>query len=387
MPQVLFSWIHLSDIHFGHGDTEHRWDQKLVLDQLKQDFPKIRNAGAPAAEAILVTGDIAFSGAGRSPNEYVDAKQWIEGVAAAANLQAKHVFIVPGNHDINRAQDRGRAVRSLLGDLRSREDSTEASLDNALKNSDEKTLLVQRMHAYLEFAANFAPWCQRDPLPPSDKRLFWRETISARNGLRIRLVGLNTALISADETDEGKLQLGTEQLHFALEEVPTSNELVLVLTHHPLRPWLSDGRKAESWIQSRAHVHIFGHVHEADLQSVRHGSGKSFVRMVAGAAHAEKEGRYVAARHGYNIAAVEQQDNGSLLLRIWPRRWSDKNKEFRADMDLLDDGQTSLGMNLRRQWTRMPWEWYCINASRGTCRTGQTRRPEQHCRRRRCTET
>jgi hypothetical protein len=292
MPQVLFSWIHLSDIHFGHGDTEHRWDQKLVLDQLKQDLQKARSAGAPAPEAVFITGDVAFSGAGRSPTEYTDAKQWLDGFAAAANLTAKQIFIVPGNHDVNRGNDRVRSIKGLLGDLRSGADSTEASIDNALKNDDDKAALVKRMQAFLEFVADFAPWCNRDPLPPIDKRLFWRETIPARRGLRVRLVGLNSALVSSDDNEEGKLQLGTEQLHLALGETPGPGELIIVLTHHPLRPWLSDGRKAESWIQSRAHVHIFGHVHDADLESIRRGSGKSFVRMVAGAAHAERVGEH-----------------------------------------------------------------------------------------------
>lgn len=340
--KVLFSWIHLSDFHIGPGDTSYGYDQKLVLDQLRQDLPKARNAGAPAAEAILVTGDIALSGAGQTAGEYTEAKQWIEALAASVNLKAKHVFLVPGNHDINRVHDRLRAVRSLLGDLRSGDDSTEASLDNALKNEDDKALLVKRMQGFLEFAANFAPWCHHDPLPPADERLFWRHTISAGGGLRVRLVGLNTALVCADNSDEGKLQLGMEQLHFALKEAPEKGELVVVLTHHPLRPWLSDGKSAEQWLQNRAHVHLFGHVHEADLDSVRQGAGKSLIRMIAGAAHADKDSRDAPARYGYNIAAIEQDANGALELRIWPRRWSDKTKEFRADMDLLEDGRTSI---------------------------------------------
>lgn len=344
--KVLFSWIHLSDIQMGHGDTSYGYDQKLILDQLRQDLPKARNAGAPAAEAIFITGDIAFSGAGQTAAEYTEAKQWLETLAASVNLKAKHVFLVPGNHDIHRVHDRVRAVRSLLGDLRSGDDSTEASLDNALKNDDDKTLLVKRLQGFLEFAANFAPWCHNDSLPPADERLFWRHTISAGGGLRVRLVGLNTALVSADNTDEGKLQLGMEQLHFALKEAPEPGELVVVLTHHPLRPWLSDGKRVEQWLQNRAHVHLFGHAHEADLDSLRHGAGKPFIRMIAGVVHSDKDSRDAPGRHGYNIAAIEQDENGALELRIWPRRWSDKNKEFRADMDLLDDGRTSITHSL-----------------------------------------
>jgi hypothetical protein len=34
---VIFAWIHLSDIHFGHGDAAHGWDQQLVLAVLRRD--------------------------------------------------------------------------------------------------------------------------------------------------------------------------------------------------------------------------------------------------------------------------------------------------------------------------------------------------------------
>ena len=69
MDETLFGWIHLSDIHFGHGDASHGWDQDLVMAALRRDI-----AGKPApvrVDAIFVTGDIAFAsrfsiGGGRS---------------------------------------------------------------------------------------------------------------------------------------------------------------------------------------------------------------------------------------------------------------------------------------------------------------------------------
>lgn len=342
MSQALFSWIQVSDLHFGHGDAEYGWDQKLVLEQLKQDLPKLRDIGAPHPDAIFVTGDIAFSGAGRSADEYVLAKEWFDSVAKATNLEPKDIYLVPGNHDVNRAKDSGRVFRSLLADLRAQQDTREGRIDTALSNEGDKKLLAERMQSYLEFATKFGPFCDEQTLPPAHERLYWRKIIEARQGLRVRVVGLNTALVSADEKDEGKLQLGLAQVHAAVGETVGKDELVVILTHHPLRPWLFDGKKAEQALQSKAHVHIFGHVHEADLQSVRHGSSKTFIRMIAGAAHAEREAQGVPARHGYNVAAVMRREDGSLELRIWPRRWAEKKYEFRADMDLLEDGETSI---------------------------------------------
>src|SRR4030095_12006541 len=73
--EVLFTWLHLSDIHFGHGPVSHRWDQKLVLKALSDDLTRLSDRGIPKPDAILITGDIAFSGA---KLEYGEAAIWIE---------------------------------------------------------------------------------------------------------------------------------------------------------------------------------------------------------------------------------------------------------------------------------------------------------------------
>src|SRR5271165_2007872 len=98
MTRTLFSWIHLSDIHFGHGAPSDKYDQKLVLARLRRDLTNVRreNGGPPSApDAIFVTGDIAFSGGGKSPDEYADAEKWLREVAADVGLSAKDVFVVP----------------------------------------------------------------------------------------------------------------------------------------------------------------------------------------------------------------------------------------------------------------------------------------------------
>ena len=39
------------------------------------------------------------------------------------------------------------------------------------------------------------------------------------------------------------------------------------------------------------------------------------------------------ASHGYSFSAVVAGEDGTLQLRVWPRRWSDKNARFVADTD------------------------------------------------------
>ena len=54
----LFSWVHISDLHFGHGNAGTYADQRLVLDALRQDAAKTAGQrGIPVPDALLVTGD------------------------------------------------------------------------------------------------------------------------------------------------------------------------------------------------------------------------------------------------------------------------------------------------------------------------------------------
>ena len=75
----VFSWLHLSDLHFGHGDNSYGWDQKKVLDCLADDVEKALKEWPelPRPDAIMVTGDIAFSGNTRSAHEYSDASVFL----------------------------------------------------------------------------------------------------------------------------------------------------------------------------------------------------------------------------------------------------------------------------------------------------------------------
>src|SRR5947207_1131837 len=118
-PETLFRWIHVSDIHMGHGDAAHRWNQQLVLDTLREDIAEQVRAGRRPIDALFVTGDVAFSGNGRSPTEYARAKEWLLDVGKAAGLSAAQIFVVPGNHDVNRAADKDNNTARLVASLRS----------------------------------------------------------------------------------------------------------------------------------------------------------------------------------------------------------------------------------------------------------------------------
>jgi hypothetical protein len=191
------------------------------------------------------------------------------------------------------------------------------------------------MARYLDFAGAFAPVGEG-----ADARLHWVHRLVARSGLAVRLVGLNTTLLAAGDDDQGKMRVGMKQIGQAFTDLQ-ENELVLALGHHPLGGgWLSDQAEIEPWLKRHAHALLTGHVHVADAEELRGGSGATFLRVVAGSAHGDKMPPGIPAGHGYNLGAIVRGEDGKVRAQISPRKWSEKNASFRPDVDNVPEGQT-----------------------------------------------
>ena len=331
MASTLFSWLHLSDLHANHGSAEHWQNQQRILSALVQDIPKAIERGAPRPEVVLVTGDIAFSGnavkrAGEAESrEYARAREWLTEVAAAIQVGPGSIFMVPGNHDVARSTK--GVPRGIVQGLR-RGDPT---VDEALSEADHLEILRGRLAGYLRFCDELNPVCA---VPGS-----WAHGVSVERGrLLVRLVGLNTALLCNDDADQGQLRLGEAQLSHLLEPARKQNEVIVALSHHPLQGgWLADEEKAASWVRNHAQVHLSGHVHQARSRESRHGAGPRHVAVVAGAVHEDAKPREVPAAHGYNIAALLCAPDGSVTLRVWPRRWIPSRAHFASDSEGTDE--------------------------------------------------
>ena len=330
----VFSWLHLSDVHFGHGDQAHRWSQDYVTDALLADLNSALRASStgsdqnalPSPDVVLVTGDIAFKGA---PDEYDRARYWISRVVEAAHLTARDVYMVPGNHDIMRTQVSDRQAYRLIRDIREGVEN----LDEALRDDSDRMILTRRLQNYLRFASEFAPACL-DVVSEAEQWLYWSHTIQpgASMNVRIHLVGLNSAVLCNDPKDRGKLQLGAKQLA-PLAKVKALEEVRIVLTHHPIEELSDASTDHVKAISTLTDIHLYGHVHEAKIQLTRRGATEDAVQIVAGAVHGDSGDRQEA----YSFGAIFQLDDGSLELRVWPRRWNTELKRFVHDSRTGDE--------------------------------------------------
>jgi len=335
--QPRVSWLHLSDLHFGHGSTSHRYNQQRLLAALSQDvLAQVTDGTLPSPDLILVTGDIAFSGGdlNRAPvvEEYRHAASWLDALASSLKIPPAHIVMVPGNHDVARSADRDQTTKTLIEELR----SGSRSFDDAVCHSPDLARLLARQAGYRAFASCYA---RPDGGESVAARCAWAAYTLTVRGLAIRILGLNTALLAADARDQGRLRVGERmltELLAGLSPAADSQHLVLSLSHHPLvGGWLADEREVRNWLRRYVHCHLAGHVHEAESESARSGSGTEWLCVTAGAAHAEAMPQGVPAGHGYNIAAIVETSAG-MTLRTWPRKFSDANADFRPDIDKVN---------------------------------------------------
>lgn len=96
---MTFRWIHLSDFHFTASDP---YDSNTVLKPLFTEIERRRQVGF-LADAVFATGDIANSG---KAAEYQQATAFFDALLKAAGLDKSRLFVVPGNHDLDKPKNR-----------------------------------------------------------------------------------------------------------------------------------------------------------------------------------------------------------------------------------------------------------------------------------------
>ncbi|MCA9622980.1 MAG: metallophosphoesterase [Myxococcales bacterium] len=338
----IFSWLHLSDLHAGHGDAGHSWDQESVLRALEADIKELdsvaREDGATKGiQSIVVTGDIAFSGGARrvprgEESEYELAKRYLGRLTRVVDLTTSDVFLVPGNHDVDRRVEMAdKDVARLLRSLRKGDDS----VDSVLECDTDRPRLVRRQKNYQSFAGQMGNGLNKSLRHTHG--LWWEAPVVEAEGRRVVFVGLNTALLSMDDDDQGSLQLGKAQLARAPHK--NANDIVVLLTHHPLTGgWLADEERVAAYARSQVDVHLCGHIHSASATRVVAAGGNGWVSVVSGAAHDEKGD---VVNHGYNLCVLfTDRITEEITARFYHRCWSSKKGAFVLDTDNTPDRET-----------------------------------------------
>ena len=320
------TYIHLSDLHFGQEKGSDLHLHRDVRDRLIDDARGLaaREPGGTVA-GVIVTGDIAFSG---KEAQYLEAGQWLDRLCKAVGCSVNDVFVVPGNHDVDRDAITPGCEAILEKVLKLGEEELERYLQSPL----DREVLYWRFKSYRAFAEGYA--CPID----TESGYTVDRNVQLGPGRFLRLIGVNSALICSRANDEqGGLLLGARQRTFPQDR---GQELV-VLCHHPL-DWLGDSVATTRFVRARARVFMSGHTHSPSSSVAVDGVNGDVLFISAGAAVPPVD--EVSYQFTYNKLVFDwDAEADALTVQIEARTWNADATCFAADCDGI--GPTTQTLN------------------------------------------
>lgn len=133
--------LHLSDFHFSE---ENREDINIVLDALFADWDNLKDKYNLTPDIIVISGDLAKTG---DQAEYKFALTWLKDLLKKINLPPDRVFIVPGNHDVNRTE------LKKWGKIEFKNEEEVTKFLNS--TSDEKRTVFKKLDNFFKFTKKF----------------------------------------------------------------------------------------------------------------------------------------------------------------------------------------------------------------------------------------
>ena len=314
MPTDWRVFIHLSEIHFNKSSGGTYDLDKDLRNELTLDSQKVfRDLGGP--DAILITGDISFSGAEK---EYTIAKLWLDEYTEKLDRSLANVFCVPGNHDVDHScktlispilEDKRKKLREI--DIQ----NLELEFNQYLTDPLAQELIFQPIDEYNRFAR--AIKCNIKADKPIKPQIF-----ELNDKSKLIIHGLNSIIIS-DYLDKEykKIVLGRFQLPDRSPEVTN-----LIMCHHPPN-WWRDRDLIENSFDVRSSIQLFGHKHSQSLEKINNS-----LRMTAGAVHpSRKDSNWKPRYNWFRVAVSGEHDLRKLVVEAYPRIWSEKKPIFIPD--------------------------------------------------------
>jgi 3',5'-cyclic AMP phosphodiesterase CpdA len=293
------TWLHLSDLHFR---AETSYDENIVLRALLRDVEERIGRDGLHPDFVAVTGDIAFSG---RPDQYTLARSFLDDLLAATGLGKDRLFLVPGNHDVDRSKV-SRGAQGIADSLNSREVANDILATHA-----DRQLMLARFEGYAAFVNDYLGGQGSF----DDEHYCYVRRLELA-GLQVALLGLNSAWVSASDRDRDPgLLLGERQVRAALDQ-GSGADLKIALLHHPF-DWLRefDREDVEPLLADNCDYVLHGHMHQVGLLQARTPDSEVMV-IAAGACYETR--RYPNA---YNWVRLDlRRGRGTVHLRTYSDR-------------------------------------------------------------------
>ncbi len=224
-------FIHISDCHFGFDKGETALAQRT--NYMKSLLEKVEEIAAnKPIDYLFITGDIGWHA---EESDYESAFQYMKQLIAACNVEPKHVFICPGNHDVD---------RNAIADKAYPQNQSDAN----------KWLKVERLERYLAPGfANYEKFCERLQLPKYRIGQHYSYLVGVAQTANLKVIALNSSWYAQSDTVKDNMWIGANFLQVIKQEIQNKSaeeekgetktgipNITVTLIHHPNSKWHED---------------------------------------------------------------------------------------------------------------------------------------------------
>jgi predicted MPP superfamily phosphohydrolase len=260
--------LHLSDVHLNSAKLA---DFSLVFNALRQRVDAVIRETAPP-DMVVFSGDLVQAGAEADDFDLAREK-FIEPIIATAKIDRSRLFIVPGNHDI----DRKAIAADTLVDSSQREKLISREALNSFIDANIKGPQEYHFARLLPYR-NFARGLSAAPIIRTTQ--FFTTHRTNILGKLIGVACLNNAWRASGEpndVDYGQLLLGERAVHEALNDIGDC-EIKIAVFHHPIS-WLKqfDQFDCRPLLLKEFDLLLSGHTHHARPELVDTPTGNAII--------------------------------------------------------------------------------------------------------------
>jgi formylglycine-generating enzyme required for sulfatase activity len=303
MPPL--TWLHLSDLHACRARSG--WDAGRVRETLVKDLMELEREHGLRPDLIFFTGDAAFGDLGNEPGERIEeqfgeAAAFLDAVrrAFSPEVPRSNLFLVPGNHDVDRRQV-SPALTRWLAEQRELDPVRRLIQDAGF----DWRMGMARLAPYLEFlrASDLAH------LLEDANRAIW-SAVRTIGGRRVGIAGFNSAWSCGRDQERGRLWAAGAWQQGTLRERLAGTDFNVALIHHPPE-WLVEHENPEFPRRLRQDFRFLLHGHEHQDWVASGDDG--FTTIAAGACYDRSE-----RPNGYNFVRLDPASGEG---EVWLRQY------------------------------------------------------------------
>lgn len=313
--------LHISDLHASSQVL--RMDEYKIKNMMSALLDDANNV--EKIDTVFITGDLTFSA---KSNEYDLVKNHvIQPIIEKLGIDKKNIFIVPGNHDIQRDMW-AKSDKSLKKGLFSPYDENEINEIFQEKNDSETFNWFNNYN-------DLKKWLNEGKDIIVTSNLYDVFQIND-----IGIACLNSSWLANGE-DKNKLAVTKNQISTAIQHMKKCKQKI-ILMHHPL-DWLheDDRVKISEYIHtSGINFYLYGHMHEHHVIQESHFNNNNIIKVQAGKIDISSQDDYA----GYSIISLHQT-NTLQSGKIYFRKYNNTTNDFGKWNKRVPEGEMSFSLS------------------------------------------